>query len=391
LLLLGALVVPITRRARRGPGAALLIALPFLAAFMIFGLPQAGLFTWYSSGDDWWMFQRYAYRIYMEKFWLEGGQVTFWYQPFYRWIAGALHMVFGDSSVGELYWDAACATVGALFAFRLTSTFAGFRPGVIAGVTTLAILTLGPAWYLFGRGLSELSSMGFLYGAALLAWRGRGGHWPAIVGAAVLSALAFYTRLNNLPMAAALVAFALPVSMPGRDLLRSTRWWTRASKPVVFGMVLGTAAALWLFALRTYHFTGMLDPFYGTQATHLGVLKPGDSIANDLRNVAASVMMILTMNDPPRADPRAIPIVFGMMASVLSVLGIGRFGRLPLNASLFCLAGIAGAVVARGTAYPGRFSVHLIPVTVAMTVCAVSLFIPQRKSMPHAHPQPNTT
>jgi hypothetical protein len=62
-----------------------------------------------------------------------------------------------------------------------------------------------------------------------------------------------------------------------------------------------------------------------------------------------------------------------MLASVLSVLGIGRFGRLPLNASLFCLAGIAGAVVARGTAYPGRFSVHLIPVTVAMSVCAVSL------------------
>ena len=64
---------------------------------------------WYSSGDDWWMFQRYAYRIFMEGYWLEGGQLTFWFQPFYRWITGGLHMVFGDSSVGELFWDAACA------------------------------------------------------------------------------------------------------------------------------------------------------------------------------------------------------------------------------------------------------------------------------------------
>jgi hypothetical protein len=156
-------------------------------------------------------------------------------------------------------------------------------------------------------------------------------------------------------------------------------------------MMLGIAAALLLFALRTYHYTGEFNPFFGTQAGHLGVLKPGDSIANDLRNLGGSVMMILTMNDPPRADPRAIPIVFGMLAALLSVIGIGPFGRLPLNASLFCLAGIAGAVVARGTAYPGRFSVHLIPIAVALSVCAVSLFIPKRRSRPLAHPRPGTT
>ena len=85
---------------------------PFLALIVVLGVPQAGLFTWYSSGDDWWMFQRYSYRIFMEGYWLEGGSLTFWFQPLYRWIAGALHLVFGDSSVGELYWDGLCMAAG---------------------------------------------------------------------------------------------------------------------------------------------------------------------------------------------------------------------------------------------------------------------------------------
>ena len=47
---------------------------------------------------------------------------TFWFQPLYRWIAGLLHLVFGDSSVGEYYWDGACLLTGALAAFLSTSS-----------------------------------------------------------------------------------------------------------------------------------------------------------------------------------------------------------------------------------------------------------------------------
>ena len=116
---------------QNGFGASLLIGLPFLAIYLLVGLPQIGVFTWYSSGDDWWMFQRYGYRIFMEGYWLEGGQLTFWFQPFYRWISGALHMVFGDSSVGELWWDASCAGIGAFFTYLVTRRFAGFRWGLL--------------------------------------------------------------------------------------------------------------------------------------------------------------------------------------------------------------------------------------------------------------------
>jgi hypothetical protein len=35
---------------------------------------------------------------------------------------------------------------------------------------------------------------------------------------------------------------------------------------------------------------------------------------------------------------------------------------------------MASALVARGSAYPGRFSVHVMPITCALTVCAVAAF-----------------
>jgi len=394
VLLLGVAALPLPRRVRNLFGAALLVLAPFLALIVAMGPPQAGLFTWYSSGDDWWMFQRYAYRIFMEGYWLEGGSKTFWFQPLYRWIAGSLHMVFGDSSVGELYWDGLCMAAGAAFAFHVARVFAGFRAGIIAAVITLVLFTMGPAWYLFGRGLSELSSMGLLYAAALFALRGRNGYGPAILAAAVLGALAFYTRLNNLPMLVALTAFALPVSQPVGDWIRPRVLLARTSRPVAAGLLLGAAAAMWLFTARTWYYTGALDMFYGTQASHLSVWTQADTVMEGIRLVSGSLLMVLTMSDPPRFDPRAVPVMLGVFAAVAGVLGVGRFRLLPLNASLLCLAGMVGSFVARGTAYPGRFTVHLIPVTVALSVCAVSLLLREvrwPRGLPRARQSPGTT
>jgi len=54
--------------------------------------------------------------------------------------------------------------------------------------------------------------------------------------------------------------------------------------------------------------------------------------------------------------------------------GVAPFRRLPMNVVLLCLSGLVGSLVSRGTAYPGRFTVHLIPVAVTLTMCALALF-----------------
>jgi hypothetical protein len=356
-------------------------------------LPQIGVFTWYSSGDDWWMFQRYGYRIFMEGYWLEGGQLTFWFQPFYRWINGGLHMVFGDSSVGELWWDASCAGIGAFFTFQITRRFTGFRWGLFAAALTLAIMLLGPAWYLFGRGLSELSSMGLIYAAALSAIRARRGHAGAMLATALFAAAAFYTRLNNLPMVCAIVVFAFPTRQPVFGIWRPSTWSRHASRHVVLAVLGGVAVAMWLFTWRTWYYTGLIDMFYGTQAADRAVWKAGEPVLEGVAHVISSLMMVITMNDPPAFDVRSLPIMGGLLAALGGALGAGPLRALPLNASVLALAGLSGAIVARGSAYPGRFSLHLIPAAVAIFVCALSLVVSAirtRSSRPARH-LPTTT
>ena len=57
------------------------------------------------------------YRIVMQGYWLEGGSKNFYFQPFYRWVSGLLHLVFGDSSIGEFFWEGGCYLSVALLAF----------------------------------------------------------------------------------------------------------------------------------------------------------------------------------------------------------------------------------------------------------------------------------
>ena len=368
-----AAALKLDRRLRNLFGAQLLIGVPFLILIAVRGYHDIGRATWYTIGDDWWMFQRYAYRIYLQGFWLEGGEPVLWFQPFYRWIAGALHMVFGDSSVGELFWDGGCALAGALFAFHVTRVAAGFRAGVLAAALTLALFTVGPGWYLFGRGLSEITSAGLIYSAALFRYRGRySTRW--VLAAGLCLALGFLTRLNNLPFALAVATFSLPVGQPVSDWWRWRAWWPRCAGRVLAGTIAALACAIVLFGLRTYYFTGSLNPLAGTQASARSVWQESDAGETPLENATNSVLMVITMSDPPQLEPRAIPLVIGILAALLGLAGVGRFKQLPMNVTLLCVAGIAGAFVARGSAYPGRFSIHLIPVTVALTVCTVSLW-----------------
>ena len=223
MLLLGAVAVPVGASARNWRGALMLVGVPWLVFFVARALPQIGQISLYSV-DDWLAYQVAGYRIYMNGFWLEGGNRVFDYQPLYRWITGALHLVFGDSSVGELYWDAACLLAGALVAFTLVEPIGGFRWAVGAAAATLATFTVGTIWYFVGRGLSEIAAAGFAFFAALAIVRG-GGRASVAAGAGLLAVLMFYARLNQLLFAVFLIALWLPSDVPAawRRLARAAR------------------------------------------------------------------------------------------------------------------------------------------------------------------------
>jgi len=371
--LAAAVFVPVPPRLRNLRGAFVVIGIPWITFVLVCSASAVGRFIIYGSGHDYWMYQRFAYRIVMQGYWLEGGSQTFYFQPLYRWIVGALHVVFGDSSVGEWFWDGTCLLAGAMLSFRIARTFAGFRWGLVAAAATLAVFVLGTAQYLIGQGLSEISSAGLMSMAALCAMgsRDRRRHGAA-AAAGVLAVLAFYTRLNNLIMALGVTAFALPLCMPVRALLRPQAWWPRISWRTVVVVPAVIGLGLLLFAWRTWYYTGVFSPFYGTSRQVVMLWQPGAPLLETLRRVARSVLVVLTVNDPPRFDVYALPVVAGGLVAALSLAGTPGLRDLPAAAVLFFFASIASAFVVAGWAYPGRFSVHVMPIACALTVCAIA-------------------
>src|SRR5207253_715863 len=143
----------------------------------------------------------------------------------------------------------------------------------------------------------------------------------AAAAAGLLATLAFYTRLNNLPMAIAVAAFALPPREPAVAVVRWT-WQSRTAWITVASVCVSITAGLLFFAWRTWHYTGVFSVFYGTSRQFQGVWQPGMSLPVYLRAMADSVLAVLTMNDPPALDPHALPIVVGAVAALLALAGV---------------------------------------------------------------------
>ena len=363
--------------------AFVLIGIPWLVFITAVHASHIGRFSTYAGGDDMWMFQRWAYRIYMQGYWLEGGELTFWFQPFYRWIAGALHLAFGDSSIGEFWWDAICVLIFALFAHQATAAANGFRWGLAAAVLTLTIAMQGPMFLFIGLGLSDIASAGFIYLAALIisSARLRGEVSVAVAaGAAILAAIGFYTRLNNLLMAAAVAAFTLPLTLTTGELWRPREWIPQVSHKALIAVASVIAIALVLFAARTYHYTGVFSILHGTTWRNHALWQSGPAA------MVSSLMMVLTFNDPPRFAWYALPLLIGFAVMIAALCNVKAFRDVPMALVLFFAVLCSGALVARGVAYAGRFSVHLLGAGCALTVCAIASLAKNRGSFQSSDP-----
>lgn len=366
-----AALLPLRQHVRTLRGAFVLIGIPWLVFAGVTAFDHVGKFSFYAGGDDQWTFQRLAYRIYLQGYWLEGGEQTFWFQPGYRWVAGAWHMVFGDSSIGEFYWDGICLAIVALFAHEAVSRAAGFKAGLIGAACVLTLVIQGPPWLYWGAGLSENAAAGFIYAAALSAMLAS--TWRLRVAAGVLATLGFYTRLNNLPLAFAVALFAIPHDVRARDLWTPRAWLHRVNWATAVTIAGVVAIGMALFALRTWYYTGHFSFFQGTTISVNSIYQPGMGLIDFVRRMLDSAWMVLSMNDPPRFVWYAAPLVAAVPLSLAALLSVPIVRNLPLSIVLFFLAGMSGALVARGVAYSGRFSTIVIGSATAVTIGAVAL------------------
>ena len=371
--LVAALVVPASLRWRNLRGAFLMIGVPWLAFFAAHSVANIGRFTAY-SGDDWLAYQVAGYRIFMHGYWLEGGSLAFDYQPLYRWITGSLHLIFGDSSVGETYLDAACLLSGGLLAFHLAKVRAGYRAGLAAAVATLATFTIGTIWYFPGRGLSEIVAAGFSFLAAFFLMRARLGRWTSLLAGAAMAVLMFYTRLNHLIFAASLVVLLLPLHV----------WTTPAAVVAALGrlrlrlvLVYGSlvAAGVALFMLRTWWYTDVFSLFYGTSLKNNDTgLRLQTLASSDVwTRIAHSLASLIWVNEPPQPDIRAAFVFTGVVAALLAVLQSPVLKGMPIAIVVLIAGTMASGLFVHTHNYPGRMSITLAPPAAAAAVIAVVL------------------
>ena len=354
LLLAAAVMVPVADAHRQLKSVMMLVGIPWLAMIAVPLLAQVGHFTAYSN-DDWLAYQVAGYRIFMHGYWLEGGSRAFDYQPLYRWISGALHVVFGDSSVGELYWDAICLLLGSAVTFVLVERLAGFRWGVAAAVGTLATFWLGTIWYFPGRGLSEIAAAGWGFVASLILLKERPTRPGFAAAAAVFAVLMFYTRLNHLLFALFLIALITPFSM-------------RSAIAYVGTFLAGVA----LLAERTWWYTGHFSILYGTSLKNndTGLRLSTIFDAPVWARVWHGMRSLVWMNEPPAADPRAVLVVLGVLLSIAALLQLPKFNRLPMSVAIVVVGACVSTLFAHTHNYPGRMSIHLVPFAVAMSATA---------------------
>jgi hypothetical protein len=380
------LLVPAPERLRSTRGAFLLIGIPWLAFIAAGFLGNIGRFSFYTGGEDSWTIQRYAYSIFMQGEWVRGGSATFYFQPLYRWTSGALHLLFGDSSIGEFYADGACLLAAALFAYRIVSASAGHRWALIGAVTVLTLVMHGPTFGFVGRGLTEISSMGLIYGGALFALDRRASEslpFKSVAAAAIMASLAFYTRLSNLPVALSIASMAVPLDVPAHALWKPMPVLRRTSWILVVGIAGTLALALLLLALHTWYYAGVFSVTYGTSFAMHSVWRP--DWQPDLpfwagfQRMIESFMVVLTSNDPPRVSAYSIPYLVAAGAAVASIAGLKGFRDLPLALVLFFLGCCSISLVVRGLAYSGRHSTHVIGAACAMTTLVAAMAVKRHK------------
>jgi hypothetical protein len=140
----------------------------------------------------------------------------------------------------------------------------------------------------------------------------------------------------------------------------------------LYGVAGAVLIAMLLFTMRTYHYTGVFSMLHGTTWGNHALWRPGQPILEAAAGMLSSLMMVLTFNDPPRFALYAVPLLFGAVAAVAALAGVKGFRDIPLALVAFFVVACSGALAARGVAYAGRFSVHLLGAGCALTVAAIA-------------------
>ncbi len=134
-----------------------------LIHFFSYFKSQLQLFKWYSIGDDWLTYQRFARNIVLDGDWINWGEASMVYQPLYRFFVGVFHVFFGQSSFSQNMFDVWCI-MGISYLLYLILNLLKCRNYISFSIALLFLFTiLKPGLNRFiGSGLQEIVAAFFM-------------------------------------------------------------------------------------------------------------------------------------------------------------------------------------------------------------------------------------
>lgn len=328
---------------------------------------RAGMhqFTWFSPGDDWTTMQNHG-RSIAQGDWLNAGGEAVWAGQFgYRYVAGVLHLLFGQSwwpgQVLDLWSLAAMVAIPSLILVWLGLSG---RPGVVAAGLVLGFIGASSAKDYLGSGLQEWVAAACLMAVAAATTWDADHPGPRTLLWLFFVPWAFWLRLDHLPMLGAMILLLGKPTVGswgglGRGLReKAVRFWRPLS---LFALIVGFS--VFLVFLRNFVTGGV---WALTDSSYVGPKLSGFS-----QDPLRMLKMILSGWQGSTGGPGPLALVL-LPAAILGLISLaGRFGKIrncPVEPALIFLAGLLPFALVQEFSYAPRFCIHLVPWACLMLV-----------------------
>jgi hypothetical protein len=326
--------------------------------------PLLGKWKMYTPGNDWLTYQYQARRIIVEGFWLTPGTGYDLAQPFYRYMVGLYHWLFGQSTFAQNMADVWCV-LGA--AFILGSLMAKFRLSpftiFISCSSYLAINYIGAFRYHIGRELVENHAMIFMMLAAWFLILARSGGAKPIVLATIFGILGFWTRMDHLGAIAGLAFLTFePVE-------RTTGAWKEYWERCKLGwkrLAIYWGGGIISILLLSYRNSWIGGDFFITKLNAHPIFEENPLGGTLPSPFPGSLYNVITGNAWP-----ALPSITGLIMAAGAFIGIlamiwrpKLFTNFPLSIGIIFMGLLLPYAFIWSWGYPPRFSIHLLPLAI---------------------------
>ncbi len=339
------------------------------AHFMVKWWDEVGRMQFMSSGDDWLTYQVFARQIFVEGDWLHRARPVFLYQPLYRYIVGAMHVLFGQSSISLYLLNVWTILAIAMIIIGLVKAFQGSRWIALAVSWSYLVIMFSSSYrHQIEHGLQEFAALLFLMLTAymLVMYRNNRTNCAYMILAFVFALIATWVRLDHVVMVMALGTLLLG-PLQGRTknawrLLFQSAWRNRKTLLTYLSII---AAGLLLVVLRNYFLGGEVI-LTRSQLIH------ADYVPKSLLGHLKGVVIVLTGKPSSwqsysllRLSGTLLVAIILWSGTILSVLGLvvrrGWLQTYHLSLGFILIGGIIPYTFVLPMAYLPRYSIHILP------------------------------